>query len=133
MFMILLLILLVLLGLIIGRPHPILPLFIILLLINCNYLEGTDNIYEVTPVANSTWTQTLTGSWANDMNGADPFYNGVSGKVGVIHGYGWYENRNWLLKKTMVHGCNKFQILILNHIKEEPIIFTQILIFQSYI
>ena len=62
--------------------------------------RGTDNIYEVTPVANSTWTQTLTGSWANDMNGADPFYNGVSGKVGVIHGYGWYENRNWAFEEN---------------------------------
>ena len=64
------------------------------------FRAGTDDVYQVIPSDGASWELAIDGSYTSNMYGSDPFYNGTSGNIGVMNGYGWYQVRNWVFEEA---------------------------------
>jgi hypothetical protein len=62
--------------------------------------EGTDNVYEVTPQENATWSNSVSGSYTGEMYGSNEYYNSINNSAGEMNGYGYYEVKNWVFETS---------------------------------
>ncbi len=59
---------------------------------------GRDNTYYLN--SSNVWTKNGTGSYDSESYGSTDFYNGASGRMSFIGGYGWYSTKNWIYEQT---------------------------------